>query len=402
MSEIQDNLETTKCPNCLCDGMELFHSMENVPVHSVMNIYTKQDALDFPTGKIELKFCPSCGFISNRAFEQKLMGYSEDCQEAQDYSSTFRNWLEGTTQKFIDKYDVHGKKIIEIGCGKGEFLNQICRMGGNSGIGVDPAYTDNGESENVNTEFIADYYSEKYANLKGDVICCRMTLEHIPNPHEFMNIVKRSLEGAKDTLIYFQVPNADIILKNCLFEDIYYEHCSYFSAHSLQHLFEKCGFEVLNVRSEYDQQYLVIEAKHTSREVTATPWADESKIQAAQLVKGFQRAYDKTMSPWKQLMKDQVTNPKKIVVWGSGSKGVSFLTRLKIFSEIEYVVDINPHRQKTYMAGTGQLVVAPSFLKEYKPDLVVIMNPIYKNEIAKDLNSLGLNPEIKTLGMNDG
>jgi FlaA1/EpsC-like NDP-sugar epimerase len=167
-------------------------------------------------------------------------------------------------------------------------------------------------------------------------------------------------------------------------------------------LFEKCGFEVLDVRSEYDQQYLIIEARHTSREITVTPWADENKIHAAQLVKGFQKAYDETMSPWKQLMKEQATNPKKIVVWGSGSKGVSFLTRLKIFSEIEYVVDINPHRQKTYMAGTGQLVVAPSFLKEYKPDLVVIMNPIYKNEIVSDLNSMGLNPEIQTLGMNAG
>ena len=52
------------------------------------------------------------------------------------------------------------------------------------------------------------------------------------------------------------------------------------------------------------------------------------------------------------------------------------------------------------MAGTGQLVVAPSFLKEYQPDLVVIMNPIYKNEIMRDLNAIGLNPEIQTLGMN--
>lgn len=401
MSETQDHIESAKCPNCLTDGMELFHTMENVPVHSVMNIYTKQDALNFPKGRIELKFCPSCGFISNRAFDQKLMGYSEDCQEAQDYSGTFRNWLSKTTQNFIDKYDVHGKKIIEIGCGKGEFLNQICRMGGNSGIGVDPAYTDNGESENVNTEFIPDYYSEKYAYLKGDVICCRMTLEHIPKPYEFMQIVKRSLEGAKDTLIYFQVPNAEIILKNCLFEDIYYEHCSYFSAHSLRYLFEKSGFEVLDVRTEYDQQYLIIEAKHTSKEVTPTLWAEETKLQAAQLVKGFQNAYANTMSPWKQLIKDQGANPKKIVIWGSGSKGVSFLTRLNIFSEIEYVVDINPHRQKTYMAGTGQLVVAPSFLKEYKPDLVVIMNPIYKEEIVKDLDSMGLKPEIRTLGITE-
>jgi len=33
------------------------------------------------------------------------------------------------------------------------------------------------------------------------------------------------------------------------------------------------------------------------------------------------------------------------------------------------VVDINPFREGKYMAGTGQEIVSPAFLKRYKPDL---------------------------------
>ena len=41
----------------------------------------------------------------------------------------------------FDKF--RGAKLLEIGCGKGEFIVQICELGGNHGIGIDPAYVAN-------------------------------------------------------------------------------------------------------------------------------------------------------------------------------------------------------------------------------------------------------------------
>ena len=65
--------------------------------------------------------------------------------------------------------------------------------------------------------------------------------------------------------------------------------------------------------------------------------------------------------------------------------------------EIEYVVDINPNRQNTYMAGTGQKIISPDFLREYQPDLVIVMNSIYYEEIKQTLSRLSLDPEIITI-----
>nr|MBP9503044.1 hypothetical protein [Promineifilum sp.] len=93
----------------------------------------------------------------------------------------------------------------------------------------------------------------------------------------------------------------------------------------------------------------------------------------------------------------QVDRPEGCAV-GGGSKGVAFLTTLgQTLADIACAVDINPIKTGTFMAGTGQEIVAPLFLKTYRPDVVIIMNPVYREEISRDLEAMGLSPEIRTL-----
>ena len=81
----------------------------------------------------------------------------------------------------------------------------------------------------------------------------------------------------------------------------------------------------------------------------------------------------------------------------TGDSMYSLNTTLNVCNEIDYVVDINPHRQGTFMAKTGQKIVSPEFLKDYQPNKVIVMNAIYKNEIRQNLQEMGLSPEILTL-----
>jgi hypothetical protein len=46
------------------------------------------------------------------------------------------------------------------------------------------------------------------------------------------------------------------------------------------------------------------------------------------------------------------------------------------------------------MAGAGQQIVAPEFLKAYEPHVVIVMNPIYCDEIQRDLNRMGVTAEL--------
>jgi hypothetical protein len=352
--------------------MTVFYQVPRVPVHSVLLMPTREVAVNFPKGDIALGHCSYCGFIANTVFDPTVHNYSAQYEETQGFSGTFQAFHRRLAAEMIEKYDLHGKKMIEIGCGKGEFLSLLCEMGNNSGVGFDPAFVSerNPSAGDTKVEFVADFYGEKYAHVQGDFVCCKMTLEHIPNTADFVRTVRRSVGDRYDTVIFFQVPDMNRVLRDLAFWDIYYEHCSYFSKESLSLLFRESGFDVLDVWTDYDDQYLI---------------QFFTEHQAAR------------MASWRSKLEETRSSGKKAVVWGSGSKGVAFLTALNLHTpdcEVEYVVDINPFREGKYMAGTGQEIVSPAFLKRYKPDLAIAMNPIYQPEIKADLEKMGLSTEV--------
>ena len=245
LPELQ-TLADIQCPNCASSGMLLFYEVNEVPTNSCIMLSSYQEALDYPRGDVSLGFCPTCSFISNVKFQPKLTEYSGRYEETQGFSETFNKFHYDLGNNLITRYGLHNQKIIEIGCGKGEFLSLLCEIGGNQGFGFDPAYVE--ERQQLTTSgqvtFIKDFYSEKYSQYQGDFIVCKMTLEHIHNPLDFVNIIRRSIGNKLDTIIFFQVPDATRIIKDCSFEDIYYEHCSYFTPSSISYLFQKSGFEI--------------------------------------------------------------------------------------------------------------------------------------------------------------
>ncbi|MGA9117423.1 MAG: class I SAM-dependent methyltransferase [Bacteroidota bacterium] len=390
------SLRLRACPACGAEGMRIFHTVRDVPVHSVLLMETREQALSYPRGDIALGLCPACGFIANCAFDPARHEYSRKYEETQGFSSTFNAFHRQLALSLIERYGLRGKDIIEIGCGKGEFLNLLCELGGNRGTGFDPAYVPERDRGAVmgRTQFIVDFYSEKYTHHKADFVCCKMTLEHIQDVGEFVRMVRRSIGPRHQTVVFFQIPDAMRVLRDLGFWDIYYEHCSYFSHGSLGRLFRRCGFDVLRLATEYDGQYLMVEARPSAAAPTPPIPAENDLEEIRAAVDRFSAEIKPSLRRWKETLAELRLRNRKAVLWGGGSKGVAFLTTLGIREEIEYAVDINPYKDGTFMAGTGQQIVRPEFLKSYRPDAVIVMNPIYCEEIRKDLDRLGVTAEL--------
>lgn len=386
---------SASCPACNNCGLDIFYQAKNVPVHSVLLMQTREEALSYPKGDIELGFCNTCGFITNVAFDPTLHEYSSRYEATQGYSETFNAFHRRLAARLIAKHDLHHKDIIEIGCDKGDFLTMLCEMGNNRGVGVDPAYVPGRVPSTADVRFIKDVYSERYEYLKGDFIVCKMTLEHIRPVFEFVSMVRRSIGQKKNAVVFFQIPNAEYVFRDIAFWDIYYEHCSYFTKQSLTHLFSTSGFTVLDVATEYNEQYLTIEA----RPGNGIPRSAANDVEATRLlIRRFGQEYPKRMAAWRELVERIRRDRTRAVIWGAGSKGVAFLTALNVTTDVmPYAVDINPNKRGTFMAGTGQEIVTPDFLTDYRPDLVIAMNPIYKEEIQHDLTRRGIGAKLVTL-----
>ncbi len=385
------NTEFT-CFNCGSEDLHHFYDVTDIPVHSVLLMPSRDAATTYPRGNLRLGFCRTCGFVQNSLFDPSVHEYSTRYEETQGFSPRFNTFLTELAQRLVDQYDIRGQHVLEIGCGKGEFLELICRLGGNRGTGIDPAYvpTRRPGSEEVQLEFIQELYSEKYAHLEADVICHRHTLEHIQPTLDFMRLIRKNLDDKPDTLVFVEVPDVRRVIEEPAFFDIYYEHCSYFSLGSLARNMRSCGFDLLELSTDYDDQYLIAVGKPGTGKGPLLPGEDDLQAMTDAVARFDQVCLD-TMAKWKSDIGRWKEGGKRVVVWGSSSKGVSFLTTLGLTeAEIGVVVDVNPHRQGKFMPGTGHEIVGPAAMKSYKPDVVIVMNPIYCEEIAADLASHGI------------
>ncbi len=386
------------CPACGAPGAEVFYRQAQAPVHSVLLLETRAAALAYPQGEIALCFCAACGFIWNAAFDPALHEYSAKYEATQAFSATFNAFQRRLAERLIERYDLHGRDLIEIGCGQGEFLSLLCALGGNRGEGFDPAYDPaRGEPARDELRFVADFYSEKYVDHHADFVACKMTLEHIQPVADFVRTVRRSIGDRPGTVVFFQIPNVRRILQDVAFWDVYYEHCSYFSPGSLARLFRRCGFDVLDLWTDYDDQYLMIEARPGDGRGAPLPQEETPADLAAEVARFAARA-TATLADWRTRLDALRAQGQRAVIWGGGSKGVAFLTQLGLRDGLEYAVDINPRKHGTFMAGTGQAIVGPETLTGYRPEVVIVMNPVYCAEIRQELDRLGLTAELWPVG----
>ncbi|HEX2394300.1 MAG TPA: class I SAM-dependent methyltransferase [Bacteroidales bacterium] len=384
------------CPNCEGDKIEGFFPIKNAPIFSLVTVKSREEALNVPRKDIELAFCHSCGFIFNRLFDTSIDYFTMGYEDQQGFSTTFMNYLKKISEGLIGKYNLKGKTLLEIGCGKGDFINLLTELSQGKGIGVDPAYQE-GRQNNPNLTFYKEFYKMEHGKLPADFICCRHTLEHIHGTKAFLQLIRDSLGNSTDKIIFFEIPQITRILEVQAFWDIYYEHCSYFSAGSLARLFRSTGYEILDLRLDYNDQYLLIEAKPVLSPSKKSFPIEESIAEQKQRVENFKIKINEQLADWRNKLALLKAGRKKTVVWGGGSKSVGFLTNFADLDLIEYVVDINPHMENNFIPGIGKKYVQPKFLKDYKPEAVIIMNGIYKDEITKTLHSMDVYPEVYAL-----
>jgi 2-polyprenyl-3-methyl-5-hydroxy-6-metoxy-1,4-benzoquinol methylase len=389
-------LSNQTCAVCGSPHLEIFFEMLEVPVYCNLLWSEQQAARNCPKGDIKLAFCSKCGFISNVAFDPTKLGYSQDYENSLHYSPRFQEYAQSLAAGLVERHNLYEKDIIEIGCGKGDFLVSLCELGNNRGVGFDPSYVPRSEHDPMvnRVQFIQDFYSEHYKDYQADLICCRHTLEHVPNPADLLKPLRLAIGDRLNTVVFFEVPNALDTFQHLAIWDIIYEHCCYFATTALKQAFSRCGFRVCDLTETYAGQFLCLEALPVSEDEPLTDRQIDELERLAHNIATFTTRFQDKVAAWKQKLEQITQAGQRAVTWGAGSKGVTFLNLLKIQDSIQYVVDLNPRKQGMYVAGTGQKIVPPEFLRDYQPDVIFVMNHIYENEIRQLTADLGLNPEL--------
>jgi SAM-dependent methyltransferase len=299
------------------------------------------------------------GLIFNAAFDASLLDYDADYQNEQACSGLFRQHLDDV--KAIIQQHFANKSLLEVGCGKGYFLEYL-QQAGYSITGIDPAYQ--GDNPHIiKACFTAD------SGLTADALILRHVLEHIENPVGFLSTL--ALANGGKGQIYIEVPCFDWIIEHRAWFDIFYEHVNYFRLADFQCLFGT----VYESGHVFGGQYLYVVADLASLQIPRSP------KQVLAFPSDFLADIDRLAA---------LAKTKRNAIWGGASKGVIFaLYMQRAGVHIDCIIDINTAKQNKFIAGTGLKVSAPdeALSQLQQGDIIFVMNSNYLPEIIAASNN---------------
>jgi len=139
-----------------------------LPVFQNRMFHSEQEARNCIKGDVALVQNLETGLIFNQAFRPELMQYDADYQNEQAVSIVFQTHLKDVSEIITKHFSGHS--LIEVGCGKGYFLEQLQALGFDI-TGFDPTY------EGSNLRVIKKYFSP-VVGLRAEGIILRHVLEH--------------------------------------------------------------------------------------------------------------------------------------------------------------------------------------------------------------------------------
>ena len=334
---------------------EIFRA-EDLPVLQNKMFPNSAEAMGCVTGDVVLVQDLDTGLVFNSAFDAGRLVYDKDYQNEQACSGVFQRHLHAVTE-IIDRH-FRGKTLIEVGCGKGYFLESLRRVGYDI-TGIDPAY-EGGNPNVVKGKF------ERGLGLSADGIIMRHILEHMPNPAAFLSNVAEANGG--EGRIYIEVPCFDWICRHRAWFDVFYEHVNYFRLSDLERMFGT----IHEAGDLFGRQYLYVIADLSSLRV---PRYDKAAAV------DFPDDFVDDIGRLSTISKEGARN----AIWGAASKGVIFAIYMRnAGAEITVVIDINPAKQGRYLAKSGLRVSSPAEAAHMLApgDNVFVMNSNYLHEIV--------------------
>ncbi|MFZ7094171.1 class I SAM-dependent methyltransferase [Primorskyibacter sp. 2E233] len=380
---------STHCPVCNAPKPERIFHLGNVPVICNQLWPDADAARAAPLGDVDLVACRQCAFIWNHDFDPARMQYAPGYENALHFSPSFQTFSEELAQGLVDRFDLKGRHVFEIGCGDGHMLDLMSQNGAATATGFDPSmagketpYTSRG-----GVEIVPEYFRSDQLDRPFDAILCRHVLEHLDTPLELMHDIRRAI-GTRDVPIYFEVPNAEWMLDAVSMWDAIYEHVGYWTTPAITTLFRRSGFELLSVKAGYGGQFLMVEARPCD---PVPDFIDDGTQKILAAAQAFGMASKAELDRWCKRLSEM---DGRAVIWGAGSKGITFANALGAAgAHLSALVDLNTRKQGLIAPGVALPVVAPEALTEIAPDLILISNALYQAEIIAEVGKMGLNPE---------
>lgn len=336
-------------------------SYSNMP-SSAQGFLTTEDLKSDSGSDLFIVQCKSCGLIQ---LDNDPVPYFREVIRASAFSEEMRKFRLKQFKSWAKEFNLIDKKILEVGCGKGEYLEIL------SDVGVD-AYGIEYSRESVEycidknlkvTQGFLGNNNSDISDNKFDGFMCLSFMEHWPEPNKVLNRLSMSLnEGAMGLI---EVPNFDMILEDGLYSEFISDHLLYFTKETFVFTLQLNGFEVLSCESVWHNYIL-------SAVVRKRVKAD------LDFFEGFRSQVKHDLDLFLEKFPE-----KSVAIWGAGHQALATISLTSIDKNIRYIVDSAVFKQGKYTPASHIKIVSEEALKKDPVDGLIIMAGSYSEEIIK-------------------
>jgi len=306
--------------------------------------------------------CTKCGLVQHNL---DPVSYYKEVIRAVAFSPQMGRFRLEQLGSWISRNNLQNKKILEVGCGKGEYLDLLQKSGASQVVGLEFSENSITCAKNVGLIVQQGYLDASFKmppQFQFDAFSIFSFLEHWPKPNEGLSILHSLLNEGASGLV--EVPNFELILSKGLYSEFTTDHIFYFDKKSFTFLLEKNGFEVISMESIWYDYILSAEVKK------------KSSLDVSNFLK--------IQNSIKSQLNDFIDRfePNQVAIWGAGHQALAVIAMAGIAPRIKYVIDSAPFKQGKYTPATHLPIISPDILLKDSPKSVVIMAAGYSDEIA--------------------
>lgn len=368
---------------------EALFVLENAPA-SAQNIPDAAEVGEDKGITLNLRQCPECGLVQ---FDCTPVDYYRDVIRAGGFSTTMTELRRRQYKHLIETYGLEGKKFIEVGCGRGEFINvlrefpvqvfgmehkeDLIAIARESGLCVWREFP-----ETPDQKFMGDPEVEG-SEGPYDAFLSFNFLEHQPHPDVMLTAIYNNLSEGGMGLV--TVPALEYIVERGNYYELIRDHIAYYSFDALRSLLENNGFRVLEEEMiNRDTISMIVRkmsaeerAVHAEREAgAAVEHADGNIVES--LVKG----HEIVLNDINNLLDELAADRKTIALWGASHQGFTLASTTPLCERVSYIIDSAPFKQGRFAPASHLPIVAPDYFFEHPVDVIMIVAPGYSDEIA--------------------
>ncbi len=295
--------------------------------------------------------------------------YLEHCKE-----------MYSTLERFNSKSNLN---FCDIGGNDGSLLQVFKKMAQNDSnyyLNIDPSENLTKICQENGIDTVCDFFGLEVAEniqTKFDFVVSTNVFQHLQNINSFISGIKLILSENGVWILEFPYWIHDMSTNQ--FDQIYHEHIYYYSIKPLNILFEKHGLKILSVVSQkiHGGTLRVYISKEDSIHVpdgTLEKYLELEREFDLNRHQEWSRNVKIHIQQSKDFIMDLKANGSKIYGFGAAAKGCVYLNSMKIGNDvIEVIIDDTDLKQDKFVPGIGVQVKSREFLKQNKPDYILIL-----------------------------